>query len=149
MDRPATRPGGATRADIELSTSAAAWGMAFNGGQVCASIERILVQRSVRDAFVGHLVRKLRAIAPEDLGAAAVEETNVSKLDGATRAALNRVGPRILLRRLVGRDRGFPVCDDYQPPFPFTGRIERLVLEVPAIAPRDAIRETVAALHRE
>ena len=22
---------------------------------------------------------------------------------------------------LVGRDRGFPVCDDYQPPFAFTG----------------------------
>jgi len=50
---------------------------------------------------------------------------------------------------LVGRDRGFPVCDDYRPPFPFTGRIERLVIEVPALAPRDAVLETAAALHRE
>ncbi len=50
---------------------------------------------------------------------------------------------------LVGRDRGFPVCDDYRPPFPFTGTIERLVLEVPALAPRDAVQETAAALHRE
>jgi len=50
---------------------------------------------------------------------------------------------------LVGRDAGFPVCDDYHPPFPFTGTIERLVLEVPALAPRDAVHETAAALHRE
>jgi len=50
---------------------------------------------------------------------------------------------------LVGRDRGFPVCDDYRPPFPFSGTIERVVLEVPALAPRDAVQETAAALHRE
>ena len=50
---------------------------------------------------------------------------------------------------LVGRDRGFPVCDDYQPPFPFTGAIDRLVIEVPALAPPDAVQEIAAALHRE
>jgi len=50
---------------------------------------------------------------------------------------------------LVGRDRGFPVCDDYRPPFAFTGTVERMVIEVPALAPRDAIQETAAALHRE
>jgi len=50
---------------------------------------------------------------------------------------------------LVGRDRGFPVCDDYRPPFPFRGTLERIVLEVPALAPRDALLETAAALHRE
>jgi arylsulfatase A-like enzyme len=50
---------------------------------------------------------------------------------------------------LVGRDRGFPVCDDYTPPFPFTGTVERVVIEVAALAPRDAVQETAAALHRE
>ncbi len=50
---------------------------------------------------------------------------------------------------LVGRDRGFPVCDDYRPPFPFTGTVERIVIEVAALAPRDAALETAAALHRE
>lgn len=50
---------------------------------------------------------------------------------------------------LVGRDRGFPVCDDYQPPFPFTGTIHRLVIEVPALAPPDAQQLTASALHRE
>jgi arylsulfatase A-like enzyme len=50
---------------------------------------------------------------------------------------------------LVGCDRGFPVCDDYRPPFAFSGRLERLVIEVPALAPRDAVQETAEALHRE
>ncbi len=50
---------------------------------------------------------------------------------------------------LIGRDRGFPVCDDYQPPFPFSGRIAEVVIEVPALAPRDAQAETAAALRRE
>ncbi len=50
---------------------------------------------------------------------------------------------------LVGRDRGFPVCDDYQPPFAFSGTIARVVIEVPALAPPDAVAETAAALHRE
>jgi arylsulfatase A-like enzyme len=31
----------------------------------------------------------------------------------------------------VGRDEGFPVCDDYTPPFPFNGTLHRLALEVP------------------
>lgn len=50
---------------------------------------------------------------------------------------------------LIGRDRGFPVCDDYQPPFPFAGTIHRVVIEVPALAPPDAAQLTAAALHRE
>lgn len=32
-------------------------------------------------------------------------------------------------RLLVGRDNGTPVCDDYKPPFPFTGHIHRVVCE--------------------
>ena len=51
--------------------------------------------------------------------------------------------------RDVGRDRGFPVCDDYQPPAAFAGTIERVVIEVPALMPADAVAETAAALHRE
>ena len=71
-------------------------------------------------------------------------------------AAEGPLKPRLPLRwqiggagLLVGRDRGFPVCDDYQPPFPFSGTIDRLVIEVPALAPADVVQETAAALHRE
>jgi arylsulfatase A-like enzyme len=43
-------------------------------------------------------------------------------------------------RLLIGRDSGFPVCDDYQPPYSFTGRIHRFVLEpsLPAAVPESA-----------
>jgi arylsulfatase len=42
----------------------------------------------------------------------------------------------------VGVDRGFPVCDEYDPPFPFTGTIDRVEIEIPHLAPQrdDAAR---------
>lgn len=50
---------------------------------------------------------------------------------------------------LLGHDRGFPVCDDYQTPFPFTGTIAQVVIEVPMLAPRDPDADLAASLHRE
>ena len=50
---------------------------------------------------------------------------------------------------LVGRDAGFPVCDDYRPPFPFTGTLHEVTIELPGLAPRDAATEVALALHRE
>ena len=47
----------------------------------------------------------------------------------------------------LGRDRGFPVCDDYQPPFPWTGTIDRVVVETPGFASPAADDEVRAALH--
>jgi hypothetical protein len=42
----------------------------------------------------------------------------------------------------VGVDRGFPVCDDYDPPFPFTGAVDHVEIEISRFAPRpeDAAR---------
>jgi len=50
---------------------------------------------------------------------------------------------------LVGRDRGFPVCDDYKPPFPFDAKLVRVVVEVAGRPPRDAAREIATALKHE
>jgi arylsulfatase A-like enzyme len=50
---------------------------------------------------------------------------------------------------LVGRDRGFPVCDDYEPPFPFNGVLDRVVLEIPSLEPRAARDEVATALRHE
>ena len=53
---------------------------------------------------------------------------------------------------LIGRDRGFPVSDDYRPPFPFSGMIDHLVFEIPTLAPgrpSDEAGEISAALRRE
>ncbi len=50
---------------------------------------------------------------------------------------------------LVGRDRGFPVAAEYEPPFPCTANLEWLLLETPAAPPRDADAEVAAALRHE
>lgn len=50
---------------------------------------------------------------------------------------------------LLGRDRDFPVCDDYEAPFPFTGTLREVVFEIPALAPRGALGEIAEAMHRE
>ena len=50
---------------------------------------------------------------------------------------------------LVGRDRGFPVCDDYEPPFPFTGVLREIVFEIPSLRPRVPEEEITAALRHE
>jgi arylsulfatase A-like enzyme len=50
---------------------------------------------------------------------------------------------------LVGRDRGFPVCDDYEPPFAFTGTLHRIVLEIPSLEPRVPRDEVATALRHE
>ena len=49
----------------------------------------------------------------------------------------------------IGRDRGFPVCDDYAPPFPFTGELHRVVLDAARSGRRDPAQEVAAALRRE
>jgi arylsulfatase len=45
----------------------------------------------------------------------------------------------------VGVDRGFPVCDDYEPPFPFTGAVDRVEIEIPHFAPRRDDADRAAA----
>jgi arylsulfatase len=50
---------------------------------------------------------------------------------------------------LIGRDRGLPVCDDYRPPAPFSGTIERVVIEALVMLPPDARAEIEAALKHE
>jgi arylsulfatase len=50
---------------------------------------------------------------------------------------------------LIGRDTGFPVCDDYTPPFEFTGTIAAVHIEIPRLAPPPADKEIATALRRE
>jgi acyl-CoA reductase-like NAD-dependent aldehyde dehydrogenase len=64
-------------ADLDRAANAAAWGGMFNSGQVCISVERIYVEETAYDEFVGKLtaeVGKLRQGAdsgadPKDVGA--------------------------------------------------------------------------------
>jgi arylsulfatase len=49
----------------------------------------------------------------------------------------------------IGRDVGFPVDDSYEPPFPFTGTLSEVRVEVAALAPADPADEIALALQHE
>jgi succinate-semialdehyde dehydrogenase/glutarate-semialdehyde dehydrogenase len=49
-------------ADLDVASSAAVWGAFCNAGQVCASIERCYVHRSIFDDFVSRVVEKTRRL---------------------------------------------------------------------------------------
>ena len=49
----------------------------------------------------------------------------------------------------LGYDAGFPVCDDYEPPFPWTGEIHRVTFEPKAFKPIDGQTAVDDAVHRD
>jgi acyl-CoA reductase-like NAD-dependent aldehyde dehydrogenase len=62
-------------ADLDYATSAALWGGFTNSGQVCASIERLLVHESIASSFVSRLKEKIALLSSEtDLGVCSIEK---------------------------------------------------------------------------
>lgn len=56
-------------ADLDFAASAATWGGLFNGGQVCASVERVLVHHSVVAPLVARMAERIERLDPQrDLG---------------------------------------------------------------------------------
>jgi succinate-semialdehyde dehydrogenase/glutarate-semialdehyde dehydrogenase len=49
-------------ADLDVASSAAVWGSYTNCGQVCLSVERLFVERSVSDEFVARCVAKTKKL---------------------------------------------------------------------------------------
>ena len=49
----------------------------------------------------------------------------------------------------IGHDAGFPVSDDYAPPFPWTGTVHRVVIEAKPPPFRDLEAEIADAVHRD
>ncbi len=49
----------------------------------------------------------------------------------------------------LGRDHGLPVCDDYEPPFPLTGTLDRVTIDIPSLAPPHGEGAVRAALRHE
>ncbi|WP_442941521.1 aldehyde dehydrogenase family protein [Nocardia sp. NBC_00403] len=69
-------------ADIKAAADAVAWGATANSGQTCAGVERVYVDRSVRDAFVTEVKRILTDIKPgSGAGAAYGPMTMPSQVD--------------------------------------------------------------------
>lgn len=58
-------------ADLEFAAAAIAWGVTFNGGQACCSVERLIVHSSIQDALMARVADKMRRIdVRHDLGPA-------------------------------------------------------------------------------
>ncbi len=55
-------------ADLDLASSAALWGGYVNSGQVCSSIERILVPENLSDDFTARLKAKIAAVPADNWG---------------------------------------------------------------------------------
>lgn len=53
-------------ADLEYAASAIAWGATFNHGQVCASVERLLVHESVHAELIDRVADKMERANPYD-----------------------------------------------------------------------------------
>ncbi len=90
-------------ADIERAAQAAVWGAFANCGQVCASVERVYVHKSIADAFISRtieLTRKLRvgnAAGGEDVDVGSmVHERQVQVIERQVQDAASK-GARILL----------------------------------------------------
>lgn len=90
-------------ADIERAAQAAVWGAFANCGQVCASVERVYVHKSIADAFIGRtmeLTRRLRvgnAAEGEDVDVGSmVHERQVQAVERQVQDAVNK-GAKILL----------------------------------------------------
>ena len=79
----------------------------------------------------------------------------VVRIDGADLAAVPFEGTLPLAIQhggtslRLGHDAGFPVTDEYAPPFPFTGTLHALTIATPAGGEHDADGEIRAALHHD
>ena len=49
-------------ADLDRAANAAVWGGMFNSGQACTSVERVYVEESVYDEFVGLVAERVRGL---------------------------------------------------------------------------------------
>ncbi len=56
----------AADADVQLAAAGVVWGAMFTSGQVCASIERVYVERPVAEEFIAACVEKVRALRVGD-----------------------------------------------------------------------------------
>jgi len=75
-------------AAIERTARGIAWGVVHNAGQDCASVERVIVHKDIKDTFLPALVRAMNAAAPQvpHLVTKAQREHVIGQLDAAIHA---------------------------------------------------------------
>ncbi|MEU1984918.1 aldehyde dehydrogenase family protein [Nocardia sp. NPDC019395] len=69
-------------ADVKAAADAVAWGATSNSGQTCAGVERVYVDKSVREEFLSELTRILKDVKPgSEAGASYGPMTMPSQID--------------------------------------------------------------------
>ncbi|QIS05803.1 aldehyde dehydrogenase family protein [Nocardia brasiliensis] len=90
----------AADADVQAAADAVAWGATANSGQTCAGVERVYVDRSVREEFIAEVKKILEKIGPgAGAGAAYGPMTMPSQIDIVRKHiadALNNGGTAVL-----------------------------------------------------
>lgn len=99
-------------ADLDFATSAALWGSYTNAGQMCASVERLLVHESIARPFQDLLVQKIARLKQgpssdrnNDLGPVTFEKQKTVYVDHLTEA--KQAGARFLAGGDYSADRRF------------------------------------------
>lgn len=109
--------------DLDLAAEKAAFGIFFNQGEVCSANSRLLVQRSIHDAFVKRLIDKARQwlpgnpLDPASKSGAMVNARQTERVMGYIRQA--REGGATLV--CGGRQLTFDGSSNYIEPTLFTG----------------------------
>lgn len=90
----------AADADVKAAADAVAWGATSNSGQTCAGVERVYVDRSVREEFVAEVKRILTEVKPGSGTKAAYGPMTMPKQVDIVRrhieSALNNGGTAVL-----------------------------------------------------
>jgi glyceraldehyde-3-phosphate dehydrogenase (NADP+) len=135
-------------ADLEQTATAAALGGYVNAGQVCISVQRVLVDRSVYGDFLDALVPRVEAIR---VGDPAAEDTQLSALISEREAkrveATVREAAAAGARVLTGGGRSGAVVEptvvaDVDPKLPLSR--DELFGPAVAVTPVDGIDEAIA-----
>lgn len=104
-------------ADVDKAVEWIAFGVFANGGQICSSTSRVLVQKSVRDRFLARLAARARAIVPADptrpgtrLGPVVNREQHEKVLGHIAKARAEGLVPLVGGGRPEGLPKGFFVA---------------------------------------
>ena len=82
-------------ADVDFAADAASWGAFLHQGQICMSTERIIVERSIADAFTEKLAQRAGALKvgdPRDPSVAIgplINQAALNKVDGHVKEAVS------------------------------------------------------------
>ena len=96
-------------ADLAYAAKRIATGAFAFSGQVCISVQRIFVHRTIRDPFVAHLVEALEQLEAGQLLCPLIHEKATQRVETWIKEALKRGARRVFQRVYTVEGKGVPV----------------------------------------